>query len=130
MKRIQHIHAKLMAMYALDAANTKEPWTMWQRRQGVDEFVDLISPSTWNTNFDYRRKLTSFVINGVEVPEPMRELPEVGDTYWLISVRSKPTSRKWEGNYKELARLHLGVMHLTENAAIAHSNALLSFTRI
>ena len=53
-----HIHAKLMAEYAKDAATHEKPWELWEieYRTGSKCFVPATSSLLWHTDRDYRRK--------------------------------------------------------------------------
>lgn len=80
----------------------------------------------------YRVKPCIVTINGIDVPEPLREAPVVGDlVYWpeLGSGNDEPTAR---GNYFNNSAyerlLTAGLLHLTREAAETHARALLSFT--
>lgn len=80
---------------------------------------------------DYRIKPQTININGFEVPEPMREEPEHGSSYWLtdpLNIEGVNTCT-WYESATDKAWLSLGVCHLTEEAAKLHAEALLSFTR-
>jgi len=70
-------------------------------------------------------------INGHEVPAPVREPLELGKMYlfvhfWDDAVVSEVT---WSDDRVDRHRLKWGLIHSTKEAAIAHAEALLSFTR-
>lgn len=72
----------------------------------------------------------TLTINGHEVPEPMRVELELGTQYYEPQILSINKYIRWvwadgETNHRALQR---GLIHLTKEAAIAHSEALLSFT--
>ena len=120
-----------MRDYAQDAAETYKPWERWQWKHAENE--------TWHNpkialafieEYDYRRKPRVIIINGIEVPEPMREKPEIGDIYYVPQVRYTFVEQlKWAGNWIDIFNLNSGLVHLTESAALSHVNALLSFTK-
>ena len=74
-------------------------------------------------------------INGIEVPEPMREMPPEGTSvYWPgfgPDSGDTHTESADVGYYPTMLPdlLRKGLLHLTEEAAAIHANALLSFTR-
>ena len=70
-------------------------------------------------------------INGIEVPEPMREEPEFNTEYWVADPveTGGETACMWHNMEAEKRWLSLGLCHLTEEAAAIHAKALLSFTR-
>ena len=74
-------------------------------------------------------------INGIEVPEPIREMPPEGTSvYWPgfgPDSGDTHTESADVGYYPAMLPylLRKGLLHLTEEAAAIHANALLSFTR-
>lgn len=84
-------------------------------------------------NFEFRIKPKTITINGHGVPKPVREPLENGDKYWMPDIKYPDTylynTNTWNGCVTDVARLKNGVIHLTKEAAIAHAEALLSFTR-
>ena len=74
-----------------------------------------------------RRKPHTITINGIEVPEPIREAPEMNTPYYLTdaSDRHLVIDTSWEGSPIEHSWLNRGLCHLTEDAAKAHARALI-----
>ena len=70
-------------------------------------------------------------INGIEVPEPMREEPEFNTEYWVADpvAAGGAVDFTWQNVAADERWLSLGICHLTKEAAAIHVNALLSFTR-
>lgn len=73
-------------------------------------------------------KFSVITVNGVAVPEPLREAPPYGTTVWATSLAvegeaSELTYRIWPVYQLLLER---GLLHLTEEAAIKHARALIS----
>ena len=70
-------------------------------------------------------------INGYEVPEPCREHLKYGTGYYIpnISCDIRFENTTWLDDRLDDKYLKLGLIHLTEEAAISHSEALLSFTK-
>ena len=129
----KHPHAELMALYAQDAMETDQPWERWEIRGcGGDPWVDCARPIAWSHDLQYRRKPRTITINGYEVPEPVTEPPKKeGQSYWVIHPFAKEGFRQnfWYGAHSDLAALRHGLVHLTEEAARVHAEALLSFTK-
>lgn len=50
-----HVHAELMAQYAVDARETNEPWKLWEIDNGSG-WVRLNKPPSWYESIKYRRK--------------------------------------------------------------------------
>lgn len=131
-----HIHYKEMMMYATDAAKMDEPYTVWQVLNPLcpnDGWEDLVGQPGWYIDFSYRRKPKTININGYDVPEPVREPLENGDQYHLpsfnnIACGSGYKTSRWGGDGIDMKRLASGIIHLSEEAALSHAKALLSFT--
>lgn len=79
----------------------------------------------------FRIKPKTININGIEVPEPMREEPKKGTQVWVADLMNagEVTCTSWYSGVAHKDYLKNGLCHLTEEAAIIHANALLSFTR-
>lgn len=76
--------------------------------------------------------LKAITINGHEVPAPERSAPRIESVYYSpTTANPKELSVKllWNNRGPDRVRLSAGVVHLTKEAAIAHAEALLSFTR-
>lgn len=125
------IHADNCALYAQDANECEEPWLRWQiRRAGL--WLDANSPFTFFPDQEYRRKPRTILINGFEVPEPVREPLEPGQVYWIAdtSVYDSPLLKTvWYGDCFDRKWLAAGLIHTTREAAQQHIYALLSFTK-
>lgn len=80
----KHIHAKLMEMYAKDAATSDSPWKYWEVYDPeADKWVTLRKNPEWATDKLYRQKPTQLQIEGVSFPIPYNEELTVGDAYYL-----------------------------------------------
>lgn len=123
------IHADNLALYTQDANECSEPWLRWQYWSGyANQWVDADGPLTFNPKVEYRRKPRTININGYEVPEPVREPLENGEKYWLASTEGVCLST-WNSSSLDEEWFAAGLVHLTEEAARQHTDALLSFTR-
>ena len=84
------------------------------------------------TTNEIRVKQSMITINDFEVPEPVHQDLEHGQTYFYVNFEfdnSKAYSKGvWTDSYEDKLRLLAGVVHLTEDAVNQHSEALLSFT--
>jgi hypothetical protein len=69
-------------------------------------------------------------INGYEVPMPEREAPQCGKEYFFPSFQQDGGvySYTWAGDVYDHRLLSAGMVHLTEEAAKKHAEALASFT--
>lgn len=125
-----HKHAELMKQYADDAARYDEPWRYWQVKFDGRWDDCLDHPSWWAS--EYRRKPKTININGHEVPEPMMVKPDVDEVYYFASPCEKELwdFRSWQDYDIDNSYFNRGLCHSTKEAAIAHAEALLSFTCI
>lgn len=131
---MKHKHAELMLQYAQDAMTTDTPWELWEYKDTYKngQWLTLNSNPAWYPTDEYRRKPRTIKINGVDVPEPCREMLEEGTEYWvpLIGSSSLAAMYGWEGCSRDERILPRGLIHLTREDAEAHAKALLSFTSL
>ena len=126
----KHIHAESMRLYAEDAMETCEPGYRWQfRRPNDDEWLSCNPDSPeWIPEYEYRRKPQTIRVNGVEVPKPLTELPESGiifvPDFYCGLIAYKPIRIPYHNMTPELA-IKRGIAHSSEEAAIAHAEAML-----
>lgn len=125
------IHADLIALYAEDAAECEEPWLRWQYMSISDgQWYDCVVPILFSPITKYRRKPRTILINGFEVPEPVREPLKVGEKCWVTdAAHGRAQQLWWSANDTSLRWLAAGLIHLSEDAAQIHIDAMLSFTR-
>ena len=125
-----HIHAAAMAEYAKDAAETDMPWERWEisLAESGDEYRNLLGHPDWVVTRKYRRKPKVILINGHEVPEPHRTPLKDGEGYWALSLARGTASLCWRDDDIDSRHLENGFVHLTQEAAEKHFNALKSFT--
>lgn len=125
-----HKHAALMLQYAQDAAETETPWERWEVRVKSANYWEILTrhPS-WYDDCEYRRKPRTININGIEVPEPMREEPEIGTYYYIASLTTSTYKFKWNNDVVDNEYFNYGLCQSTREAAKLHANALLSFTK-
>jgi len=92
-------------------------------RRGID-LRDEVSAMSWAK--------PSIKINGYEVPAPEREPLDNGTGYFFSCFPDKELVGfySWQGDGLDHQLLNAGIIHLTRDAARAHAEALLSFTRV
>lgn len=104
--------------------NTKED-TFPCKCNGIPTFDKLqVKPKTIN-------------INGIEVPEPVRELEERSLCYWAPNFGGPAenpvvnffVAPGWDSSYQIRKYQAMGFVHSTKEAALLHREALLSFTQ-
>lgn len=127
----QRPHADLRAQYEKDAKWHPRPWELWQVRFfGEDVWASIGCEPRWIGSMEYRRK--PLIINGIEVPEPVREALEIGQVYHLVDLINEEFVSKnlmWRGSDYEKIRLARGLIYLEEESASSCGRALVSFTR-
>lgn len=125
-----NIHAELIAEYAKDWAETDKPWERWEYRHCKSKVWSALECHTcWLSDHEYRRKPRTISINGYEVPEPLREIPEdAGHVYEVIFITGVSTVIPYSTANFENA-LRNGLVHATRDAALQHVEALRSFTK-
>lgn len=139
----EFVHLNHLRQYTKDAEETSEPWLRWQYKRKLvneetdpidslfeNEWIDALGPIPFNPSYEYRRKPKTILINGFEVPEPVRDPLHYDQEYWLANP-TEHTARKyeWEGDDVDLRWLAAGLIHLDKESAQIHIDALLSFTR-
>ncbi|MCW5597697.1 MAG: hypothetical protein KIT80_23600 [Chitinophagaceae bacterium] len=130
---MKHRHAKNMMLYVQDAMETDKPWERWEVLNYENKWMDLYKNPEWRTECSYRRKPRNVNINGFEVPEPVRSPLEEGTKYFSPAIdrdNKLCITSKWDNDSSDYLALNRGLIHLSEQAAINHAEALLSFTRI
>ena len=88
--------------------------------------ANLIDLILCNPNYEFRIKPRTIMINGIEVPEPLRVKPEMGQKVYLAQANSRGGTEYvyWEDNNPVLVVLfNSGRLHLTEEAARTHYEA-------
>ena len=137
-KAVGHVHAANMLLYAQDAAETDKPWERWecasnsQLGMWASYTGDASNLPLWLPSLQYRRKppVPKFIlINGHQVPEPLRVVPAYGTPYYAAAL-GECFSTIWIGFQNEFNLLNNGQLHLTKEAAETHRKALLSFTKV
>lgn len=92
-----------------------------------DEWYDCMVPTAFVDGCKYRVKPKTILVNGFEVPEPMRETLQNNDVYFIANpVRDEFFEYCYCGGdmYDDLW-LSRGLCHSTKEAAIAHAKAML-----
>ena len=124
---MKHVHHDMIIEWAADTSRVveelvKEPYfesSSWMR----------INNPPWDPKKQYRFKPAEpkyIVVNGVNVPEPVRGKLEDGQEFWLASViNGCPYSYRWDSSFSDKHWLRLGLIHLTREAAQAHIDAML-----
>lgn len=99
----------------------------------ADESVnwdDLIGYSEWlhrPEKWSVRRQQKTIKVNGFDVPEPCRVMPEIDSIYYIAAPSAKDMFSYTECREDIVDRQFIdrGLIHLTKEAAIAHAKAML-----
>lgn len=128
-----HVHAEIMAEYALVAKTNPEPWEEFEskHKRGGD-WVTMYDHPYWDVDCDYRRKPTppkTMDIGGVVVEAwPLEEMPPAGLSYWALIVEdnAKFDVDKFTNDQDSLdeAILYAGKAFSTKEQAQAVADAL------
>ena len=127
-----HPHANSALDYATEMLTDPAPWVNWEYRNGANhDWCPCSKNPVWGRHMEYRRKPRTITINGIEVPEPVREPLTLNQDYYAVRLEYpdgflKPT---WCHSVRDSRYLVAGLIHLTEEAARKHAEALLSFTK-
>ena len=129
-----HPHAELMMEYAKIARTTDKPWEHFEVRQNDSRVWKAIHlPVRFYSHMEYRLKpeAKTIRIGEYDVPEPVREPLENGATCWYpkLSNIDLIDGYIWCNDDTDVRMLSNGLIHLTEEAAKAHAEALLSLTK-
>lgn len=104
----------------------------WRDSNGEwnDESENTILREVVNEDYSperYRVKPDTITINGVEVPEPVRDQLAIGTYYWLVdaSADTKTRNYSWSDHGMDFNWIKSGLIHLTKEAAEQHARALI-----
>ncbi|CAM7048410.1 hypothetical protein ACOJ84_003992 [Morganella morganii] len=125
-----HPHADLMAKAAEIAKTDKEWWRHFEiKTLHFDSWSEMCNEVFFD-NDEYRLKPRFIDINGHQVPEPAREVPDNDDLLWIADI-TQPTAAQlmWTGHPSDIFMLERGILHSNREAAETHMFALTSFTQ-
>lgn len=97
-------------------------------------FLRFEEGGSWTTDGSASKlswTVTTININGYEVPMPEQEAPDEGTVYFFPSLQHEGGVYRyiWSSHAYDNRLLAAGMVHLTEEAARKHAEALASFTR-
>ena len=100
----------------------------WARTGPWKDFDVSSIEACWNLlapgKHQWRVAPKTVKIGDVEVPEPCRVAPEVGKTFWTVSPFTGVVDFVWDGSKACYGALDDGFVHLTEEAARQHYEAI------
>ena len=117
---MKHVHHDMIVEWVKDTSRVVQ-----RLNRFTNTWIDEGWPN-WYPGCVYRFEPKHIVVNGVNVPEPVREPLEDGQRCWLVDISaSMPTVLYWHDNAHHKHWLSLGLIHLTREAAQAHIDAML-----
>lgn len=125
-----HVHAALMLQYAHDAKTHVEPWRLWEIKADDGIWWDCQYSPMWEDITEYRRKIKTHIIHGVEIPD-LRVSLKSGDNFYLANPTSPElTTLYWfDGDIKDEIWVERGLTYQPteegKQAAIIHAKAML-----
>lgn len=124
-----HKHAHLMLQYAQDAAETDTPWERWEYNipeDGVVWHPFTVSHPSWMPELEYRRKHNTMTYT-VTIPEPLREAPKRGESYYIPDAAMSVlyNRKEWDGCEIDKRLYRRGLCFATKEDAIAAAKAMM-----
>ena len=121
---MKHVHYDMIVEWAKDTSR------VLQSSYCSDDIWNNEEVPIWHPHKKYRFKPAEpkfIVVNGVNVPEPVREPLEDGEWFWVADAASNWVGgHKWSTTYSgHKSLLSLGLIHMTREAAQAHIDAML-----
>lgn len=123
----KYVHADLLMSYAIAAQTSETPWENFELRQlENDDWHPATGALRFCSTLQYRLKPKTIKIGGIDVPAPEKQPPMQSQQFWIASLN--PNSCKsdlWMNDFKpHTDLLKFGCVHLSEENAKIHSNAL------
>ena len=98
------------------------------RRNGINEdWIDKSKVTGFNPELEYRIKPHTIKVNGFDVPKPESEAPLYRTKYFIPVTNSYEFCKvvTWDGSDYDNLLLDRGLVHLSDDNAIAHAKAML-----
>lgn len=127
----QH-HIDNAILYLQDCKETDTPWRRWEfKNHGSTLWLDMKGHCSWSELTEYRRKPKMIKVGNLEFPEPEKTALKDNQRYYYPVFHSVGGYAEdvWNDHPFDLERLKNGGIHLTEEAAKAHSEVILSLTK-
>lgn len=127
---MKHIHADLMLQYAQDAMEHAEPWLLWEVKNDFsDRWRELDEHPRWGTKNKYRKKTSVILVNGIEVPAPVKDKVhiEYGSYYYVpcITDPDNPTCMTFGDDHYDENILNKGLFYVNREDAAARAKVML-----
>lgn len=123
-----HKHAEAMKQYAEDAATQDRPWVSWEYSNIAGGWLSLRGHPSWDTTAKYRRKAKtiSTTLYVKKHPKPYTGVMLEDQVYYFLAPGSTDGVLKsyWSDSAIDFHRMALGFIHLTQEAATVHAEAM------
>ena len=120
---MKHVHHDMIVEWAADPSRVVQSRRLDHHGWAVDPCPQ------WLPYWQYRFKPAEpkyIIVNGIQVPEPVRGGLENDQHYWLANpMQCYISEGLWTPTDTEIRWLSLGLIHLTREAAQAHIDAML-----
>lgn len=126
-----HKHAQLAQQYWKEAETDDEVWKNWDYSTDGIQWARCVDDPTFSSHKQYRRRPRTIRIGKYDVPSPLRHAPEVGSMYYFscFTTKSGVGESLWNGDHIDHRLLNRGMIHITEESAKIHAEALISLTK-
>ena len=123
---MEHVNAEILRAVA-DGKNVQ--YRNYCSPTGWEYFHSADSTTCWKVltggvAIEWRIAPETITIGEHEVPAPEREAPEVGKKFWTLTPFGGATHFTWDGSKACHDALSSGFVHLTEEAAKQHYEAI------
>ena len=126
----KYVHADLLMEYALAAQTSETPWENFEWRKSENDdwrpATDVTMFYLFYPTLQYRLKPKTIKIGDIDVPAPEKQPPMQSQQFWITSLNpNECKSDLWMNDFKpHTDLLKFGCVHLSEENAKIHSNAL------
>jgi len=115
-------HAELMALYE----QTGSDYSKWEFLSKQDVWTPVPGIPLWSAEIKYRYTGSMLQINGSKVPRPIRDALPLGAKYYAVDLLDvNATQSVWLGTIADHTWLKRGLIHLEEQDALAHMQAII-----
>lgn len=124
----EHEHAELLRAIADGKQMQVQDHTgTWYNCCGTTALRTITEGLFRRTNL--RIKPDTITVNGIEVPEPLRDFPPKIGCYWAVSPYHGTARIDYRADKEDQHALNAGLCHATEEAARAHFEAIISTSK-
>lgn len=136
--KTRHPHAALMIQFAKEFAEDIDAYKNWEYSVDTKQLDWKVMDSngmSWESKYSFRKKQNVIIIGDIQVPVPETVEPEYGTRYYYPAVynfshENQYSSTIWDHNEFDEVMLMRGFVHLTKEAAIAHTKAIIALTAL